>query len=377
MLTSTIQLSDAVLTELQSVGLRLDGAAAGPAARQGGAGPTDHKAVRVGDTTIMVPVFSAEASRSPYRAGAPDVLGVAELFRHDEPVGLISFPKQPRFYAGVSSDGVPFWKIAQLHSHNVLATTLLQNCIRYNDKTTSCQFCAIGESLKNDRTIAYKRPHHLIEVARMAMELDGVEQLVITTGTPATKDRGAKILYDTVLALKREVNIPVQVQCEPPDDFGWFQKLYDAGADSLGMHLEAVEEAVRRRIMPGKAEVTVPYYMEAFKAAVAVFGRGQVSTYLLAGLGDSAESLINISRELVAIGVYPFVVPFVPVRHTPLAAHPGPSQAFMAQVLAPVGQLLADAGMTSDTLKAGCGKCGACSTLKSFEKKSAPGALAA
>ena len=49
----------------------------------------------------------------------------------------------------------------------------------------------------------------------------------------------------------------------------------------------------------------------------------------------------------------------------------------MEQVLAPVGQMLADAGMTSDTLKAGCGKCGACSTLKAFEKKSAPGALAA
>ena len=366
---TTLQVPDLVLTELQSLGLRLEGMAAGPPARQGGAGPTDHKAVRVGNTTVMVPVYSAEAGRSPYHAGPPDALGVAELFRHGQGVGLISFPRQPGFYQGVTSDGVPMWKIAQLHSHNVLATTLLQNCIRYNDKTTSCQFCAIGESLKNDRTIAYKRPHHLIETARLAMELDGVEQLVITTGTPATKDRGAKILHDTVLALKREVNIPVQVQCEPPDDFGWFQKLYDAGADSLGMHLEAVEEAVRQRIMPGKAEVPVPYYMEAFRAAVAVFGRGQVSTYLLAGLGDSAESLIRISRELVALGVYPFVVPFVPVRHTPLANHPGPSQAFMEQVLAPVGRLLADSGMTSDTLKAGCGKCGACSTLKSFEKK--------
>ncbi|HEX8427604.1 MSMEG_0568 family radical SAM protein [Hymenobacter sp.] len=364
------QLSEQVLTELQTLGLQLTNQQTGTPARQGGAGPTDHKAVRIdGSTTIMVPVFHETSRRSPYSASPPDALGVAELFRDGELLGVVQFPTQPRFYGQNTSDGIPFWKIAQLHSHNVLATTLLQNCIRYNDKETSCQFCAIGESLKNNRTIAYKRPHHLIEVTRAAIELDGIEQLVITTGTPATKDRGAKILYETVLALKQEVDIPVQVQCEPPDDFRWFQKLKDAGADALGMHLEAVEEDVRRRIMPGKAEVNVAYYMEAFEAAVAVFGRGQVSTYLLAGLGDSAETLINTSRELIALGVYPFIVPFVPVRNTPLAHHPTPDQAFMQRVLAPVGQMLVAAGMTSDTLKAGCGKCGACSTLKSFETK--------
>lgn len=364
-------ISEAVLTELQALGLRLDDQQTGTPARRGGAGPTDHKAVRVAGTTIMVPVYTLASDRSPYRASPPDVLGVSELFRDEEPVGLIRFPKQPKFYARTTSDGVPFWKVAQLHSHNVLATTLLQNCIRYTDKATSCQFCAIGESLKNNTTIAYKKPHHLIEVTRAAMELDGIEQLVITTGTPATKDRGAKILYDTVLALKNQIDIPVQVQCEPPDDFGWFRKLHNAGADAVGMHLEVVEEPIRQRIMPGKAEVPVSYYMDAFRSAVAVFGRGQVSTYLLAGLGDSAETLINTSRDLIAIGVYPFIVPFVPVRNTPLQHHPTPNQAFMQSVLAPVGRMLAEAGMTSDTLKAGCGKCGACSTLKSFETKTA------
>ncbi len=36
----------------------------------------------------------------------------------------------------------------------------------------------------------------------------------------------------------------------------------------------------------GKAEVPVAVYLEGFAAAVAVFGRGQVSSYVLAGLGD-------------------------------------------------------------------------------------------
>lgn len=359
-----------LLTELQSYGLRLQGGV-DSGGRKGGAGPTDHKALRIGDTTVMVPVHNIASGRSPYSAGEPDMLGVAQIFKDGVPVSEVLFPKQPKFYSQSTSDGVPFWKIAQLHSHNVLATTVLQNCIRYGDKSTSCQFCAIGESLKNNRTISYKRPFQLAEVAKAAVEMDGVEQFVITTGTPSTPDRGAKVLYESVKAIKASVNIPIQVQCEPPDDFSWFRKLKDAGADALGMHLEAADEHVRRQIMPGKAEVPVTYYMEAFKAAVAVFGRGQVSTYLLAGLGDSRETLVNISRELIALGVYPFIVPFVPVKGTPLENHTPPDKDFMQEVLSQVGGMLSQAEITSDIMKAGCGKCGACSTLKSFEKKKA------
>ncbi len=110
---------------------------------------------------------------------------------------------------------------------------------------------------------------------------------IMTTGTPSTSDRGASYLTQCAKAIKAKVNIPIQAQCEPPDDFIWFERMKEAGIDSSGMHLEAVEEQVRAKIMPGKATVSVDYYFQAFTAAVKVFGWGQVSTYLLAGLGDS------------------------------------------------------------------------------------------
>ena len=44
-------------------------------------------------------------------------------------------------------------------------------------------------------------------------------------------------------------------------------EMKDAGVDSLGMHLEAVTERVRQRIMPGKAQVSVQRYFRAFEAA--------------------------------------------------------------------------------------------------------------
>ena len=282
-------------------------------------------------------------------------------------VGDIRFPEPPRFYGLQTLDGVPYWKIAQLHGTDVLATTVLQTCVRYGRRDTSCQFCAIGESLAAGRTINRKLPEHLAEVARAAVRMDGVRHMVMTTGTPNFTDRGAALLCESAFAVRAAVDIPIQAQCEPPDDPVWFDRLKAAGVDSLGMHLEAVTPEVRARIMPGKAEVDVEQYMAAFADAVAVFGRGQVSTYILAGLGDSASAILETSERLIALGVYPFVVPFVPVGGTPLAEHPPPDAAFMRSILQPLGRMLAEAGLRAGDIKAGCGRCGACSSLSTYE----------
>lgn len=362
-------LTDNILTHLQSYGMRMQNLNTGASGRKGGAGPSDHKAVHINGQTIMVPVYNKVSHESPFWCTEPNELAVSMLYQEDTKVGSITFPKQPNFYKHATSDGIPFWKIAQLHSHNVLATTVLQNCIRYYDEKTSCQFCAIGESLKANKTIAYKKPHHLAEVAKKAVELDGIEQFVMTTGTPNSEDRGAKILHESVLAVKEAVDIPIQVQCEPPDDFTWFLRLKDAGADTIGMHLEAITERTRKEIMPGKAEVTISYYFHAFKAAVEVFGRGQVSTYILAGLGDTPDEIIEMSEKLIKMGVYPFVVPFVPIVGTPLENRRSPSTAYMQPILEKVGALLQQHNMSSEDMQSGCAKCGACSTLKQFEKE--------
>ena len=360
-----------LLSELQTHGLRLLDSSAGVASRRGGAGPTDHKAVTVLGTTIMVPVHTHGAAESAYVATPPDRRGVSILMTGAEIACEISFPPQPRFYGLTTGNGIPYWKIALLHSRDTLATTVLQTCVRYGNSKTKCQFCAIGESLRAGRTIARKTPEQLAEVAAAAQRLDGIANVVMTTGTPPTDDRGAAILPESATAIKRATNLPIQAQCEPPADFTWFLRMRDAGIDSLGMHLEAWDEDVRRRIMPGKAEVPRAFYLEAFGAAVNVFGRGQVSTYLLAGLGDNEESLHQAARVLIDLGVYPFIVPFVPAAGTPLESHRPPSAEFLRNVLGPVGQWLTEAGMTSDTVKAGCVKCAACSTLSTFEKQSA------
>lgn len=357
-----------MINELQSFGARLTDPKAGHESRRGGAGPSDHKAMTINGTTVMVPVHTAPAFESPYLIEQPDKQGASQVSREGKVVGKVSFPARPRFYDLSTKGGVPYSKIAVLHGRDVLATTVLQTCIRFQSRTKTCQFCSIGQSLAAGRTIAHKTPEQLAEVARAAVELDGVKHMVMTTGTPAGDDRGAGVLAESVRAVKAAVDLPIQVQCEPPEDDIWFERLKAAGADALGMHLEAVTPEVRARIMPGKAQVPVSKYLSSFEAAVKVFGRGQVSTYILAGLGDTREAILEMSETLADLGVYPFVVPFVPISGTPLESHPAPSPAFMDSILRPLSQLLVTSGLKAADIKAGCGRCGACSSLSTYER---------
>jgi radical SAM protein (TIGR04043 family) len=358
-----------LINELQSCGVRLVDPKAGHESRRGGAGPSDHKAITVDGMTVMVPVHTAPAFESPYVVEKPDASGRSTVSRDGVFLGSVSFPARPRFYDRNTADGVPYWKIAVLHSRDVLATTVLQSCIRYQSRTKTCQFCAIGQSLAAGRTIERKTPAQLAEVAQAAVELDGVQHMVMTTGTPPGRDRGAAILAESASAVKAAVDLPIQGQCEPPDNDIWFERMCDAGIDSLGMHLEAVTDDVRAKIMPGKAQVPLDRYFEAFGAAVAAFGHGQVSTYILAGLGDPQEAILATCKKLIALGVYPFVVPFVPISGTPLESHPPPTATFMHQILRPLAHMLRAGGLQSTAIKAGCGRCGACSALSTYERE--------
>lgn len=153
-----------LITELQSKGLRWVDPNRGASGRKGGAGPSDHKAVTIEGTTVMVPIYTDSALRSPYTATLDPVTEKILLHYQEQEISPLFFPKAPNFYNLTTTNGIPYWKIALLHSQDVLATTVLQTCKRYRDPATACQFCAIEQSLNGDRTIARKTPDQLAEV---------------------------------------------------------------------------------------------------------------------------------------------------------------------------------------------------------------------
>jgi radical SAM protein (TIGR04043 family) len=155
------------------------------------------------------------------------------------------------------------------------------------------------------------------------------------------------------------------VQIEPPADLVWIRRLHGAGATAIGIHIESLDEQVRRRWTPGKASVSVARYEQAWTEAVLIFGRNRVSTYLLIGLGEDPDELVAGARRLIAMGVYPFVVPYRPLEGGLAHADgvPAPSHEIVADVTDRVGRALRNAGMRGADQAAGCAACGGCSAL--------------
>jgi biotin synthase-related radical SAM superfamily protein len=114
--------------------------------------------------------------------------------------------------------------------------------------------------------------------------------------------------------------------------------------------------------------VPLSQYRDAWREAVRVFGRNQVSTYLLVGLGEDPDELIAGAVELIEMGVYPFVVPFRPHPGTLAVDVDGagaPDSATVEKVSREVADALRLAGMAGADQKAGCAACGACGILQS------------
>jgi radical SAM protein (TIGR04043 family) len=328
-------------------GVRMDA----PVQRNKGAGPSDDGHVVVNGANAALPLNP----ESPYSVRDGRIWnGTIDLGLSVEPVG------RPKFYDMKTADGVPYNKIALLHGKDVLATTVVQTCIRYVEDQR-CRFCTIEESLRAGSTVAAKTPAQLAEVAKAAVRFDGVRQMVMTTGTTSGPDRGARHMVRCVRAVLEAVpGLPIQVQIEPPGELSVLTDLRDAGATSIGIHVESLDDEVRRRWMPGKS--TVPM---AEDEAVRVFGRNRVSTYLLIGLGEDPDELVAGAGRLIDRGVYPFVVPMRPMLGT-LARRDGAkaaSPALVRDVTGRVAALLRAAGMTGADQQAGCAACGACSVL--------------
>jgi radical SAM protein (TIGR04043 family) len=350
--------------ELQSLGVRTTRPAEG--ARAGGAGPSDAGFLWIDGAPLTVPVGGDYVARSPYELVLAESGQGGTLLRDGVEVGPVRLHPRPRIYDLATEDGVPYWKIALMHLDS-LASTVFQRCVYWGTQE-QCHFCAIGTTLANGRTIPVKTPERLAEVAEAAARLDGAKDVTLTTGSPNRRDRGAEYMTRCAAAIREASGLPSQVQIEPPDDFGWFAEMRAGGVEALGLHLESYDPEVLARVAPGKAAQGIPYYLAAWEAAVEVFGPGQVSTYLILGLGESMDSVLAGCRAAIERGVYPFVVPLRPAPGSILADGVPPSPEYVRAIYEAVAPLLADAGLMSQGARAGCVRCQACSALSTFER---------
>jgi radical SAM protein (TIGR04043 family) len=349
-----------LIVDLQARGLRVE---VPLERRQGGAGPTDSGMLWVGGIPVTVPTENAIAADSPYVLRAEDT-GYA-VFRGSERLVAAAAQQRPRFYDLTTADGIPYWKIGLLHLDS-FASTVVQTCAYWGNQN-QCKFCGIEVSLDSGRTIVKKTPAQLAEVAAAAKELDGAVDATLTTGSSNGVDRGARYVARCGQAVTEATGLPVEVQFEPPVDLDIIDEVADLGIASVGIHVETFDPDVLAQVAPAKARTGIARYFQAWERAVARFGEGQVSTYVILGMGEDPELTLEGCRRAIDIGVFPFVVPIRPVAGSLMADVVPPSREYTERIYRGVAAYLAQRGMNTSQPKAGCARCQACSALQSME----------
>src|SRR5499425_2351874 len=349
-----------LITELQGRGLRVE---VPLESRQGGAGPADAGMLWVDGSAATVPTGAPYARTSPYVVRAEDD-GWA-IYRDSERLASAEPSRRPRYYDLATADGIPYWKIALLHLDSV-ASTVIQTCA-YWGNADQCAFCGIGVTLANGRTIARKTPEMLAEVAVAARDLDGAVDATLTTGTTATPDKGALYVARCGQAVREAAGLPVEVQFEPPADLNVIDQVAGLGIGSVGIHVESFDPAVLARVAPAKARTGIEGYFRAWERAVAAFGAGQVSTYVILGMGEDPGLTVEGCRRAIDMGVYPFVVPLRPTMGSLMADLPPPPPQYCESIYRRVVPYLADRGLGARGVAAGCARCQACSAMSLLE----------
>lgn len=332
--------------------------------RSGGAGPAEGISILIENQPVMVPVGADFVQRSPYHLNQRG--NNYYLMKDNKELFLVDLIKEPAFYNKKTKCNVNYNKIALLHGKDCLASTVYQKCIFWKTEFR-CKFCGIELSLKNNSTIVKKMPHQLAEVSEYAVKSSNIKHILLTTGLNGNTNKQIEFLADCASAIKKKTGLRIHTQFCPPDDLEKMWLLKESGVDSVGIHIESMDLNVLTDIAPGKAKIGIHRYTNAWKKAVEIFGVNQVSSFLLCGIGEKPETLIDGGKYLSDMGVYPFVVPLRPIPKTCMANYHPPTPSKLIDIYEKLGNIVRSKGLNSGLSLAGCLRCGACSAIRYFE----------
>ncbi len=338
-----------------------------PSGRTGGAGPTLGRYFLLNeDIAINAPVRTQAQVDSFQALEVKPVKGNQYTIRFEDETFPITLIPTPQFYQMKLADGTPMTQIGLLHGKDCLATTIIQHCDYFN-RGLECQYCSIPVSLLQGKTILHKSPEQFVQVLNAAQQEGCANHLTLTMGSPDRPDRGAQDYIDFVSTLRQHSEVPIHVQLEPPESIVQLRALKDAGVDTVGIHLEIYDDALRKQYCPGKfTHASFLDYYTAWKNAVRIFGKGQVSTFILLGLGETPEQLHQGFKTTIEVGVIPVPVPCRPNPGSQMEGHiPDYIDNLdrIVDVFLNCARLLFEHDLDPTMHRAGCIRCTGCTAL--------------
>ncbi|MFX1573675.1 MAG: radical SAM protein [Promethearchaeota archaeon] len=333
--------------------------------RKGGAGPLGGRYFILSDDSTLVNVPLKDgihySSDLELRHLEGPYFNVYDK-NYNESFNTLKLVENPRFYDLKTSDNVPMEKIALVHGIDCLASTIYQKC-RYWACGEACKFCGIELSLKQETTILEKNSQQLSEVISAAKRENRCKHITLTTGTVNDEDKGSKKYIKLLNGIRNNhPDIPIHIQIEPMKDLKYIQLLKEAGADTIGIHIELIKESLRKIFTPGKSKIPYMTFEDNWKEAIEVFGKNQVETYLLYGFRKNNDEFIEDMEAIIALGVIPYITPVraIPGKKSLLTV---PNQEDLIFIYQKAAKMMKEFNVNPLEHKAGCVRCGGCSAI--------------
>jgi biotin synthase len=136
-------------------------------------------------------------------------------------------------------------------------------------------------------------------------------------------------VFDDLLHLTKLIhsrsNVPISISC-PPFNKPQLKELSKAGVDHISIALDAATEQLFNKVKGAATQSPYQWKQQhtALKEAVEVFGKNQVYTHLIVGLGETEKEILETIQQCTDSGIYPSLFAFTPISGTVLENTPQP-----------------------------------------------------
>lgn len=289
------------------------------------------------------------------------------LYAYEELISLIELLPVPAWYHKNTSTGIPMGKVFLLEGGRNLMAALGMRCCYFKDNK-QCRFC--GYSGSNQPLL----PSDFSETVCAAFEEDNSCTVTLTNGNSYESDRGALNYLPVINQIKCGIknsplggnydDIPIQIECAPPERTSLFNPLIDAGVNSFSINYECFDKQARQEVIPAKNEIPQAQYTDIWEYVLKKLGSGRVSSAVLFGI-ESPENTLKGAIWLINLGVRPNIIPFKPVYGSVFWKKPLPNYREYYEVCREVSDFLDKSGLVGSK-NLGCSTCGGCNVEGDF-----------
>jgi radical SAM protein (TIGR04043 family) len=317
----------------------------------------------------LIPVFivnGKRVARSPFHmvnSGSN-----YEIWEDGEKYTDIVMISHPEFYNKFTSDGVPMFKVAVIVAPGHARSIVNQRCL-YQEVGGPCKFCAVQYWWDSN---IQKTPIQVSETIVAGVKENVIKHASLTTATLSNKSKGLDVLVETARLISARVEIPLMLEFEPPADYSILESLLkeakSAGATTVFSNIECFDERVREQVMPLKGKVKTATYLKTWEKCLDLFGKNEVYTVVVVGIGECDDSILRGVEMAAASGVITFLVPHSPAVGAVFENMEPPHYERMLYLYQSAADIYTKYGLDLWASRAGCARGGAFSAIKEVSK---------